>query len=211
MSSLKEREEAVWASKGKQVLDEYWNWPQGNTRSKWLAETLKQFKFQSIYEVGVFGGRNLHHIHQAFPDVALGGLDINALGIQHTQARLTGQFDVCSAFDLDQVAGSWDIVFTVGVAIHLAPDLFDQFVSKAAKKANSYVIHLEQAGNGSVLNGPKELNPKAKVTNKIRWAPDFATSYGRLGLQPTITTLPSHIRTGDCTNLVVVDVRNKSV
>jgi hypothetical protein len=204
--SLREKQESAWSHKGENTLEQYWNWTQGNARSRWFAETIKGLDFESVYEVGVFGGRNLRHIHEVRPDVALGGLDINELGVQHAKNRFEGQFDVCSAFDIDKVAGSWDIVFTIGVSIHLAPDLFEQFIGKAIGKANKYVMHLEQIGDGTIINGPAELKPKAKVTNRIRWTPDFDAVYGNFGLKPKTTPLPKGIRSSDCTHMVVVDL-----
>lgn len=203
-------EEEIWAAKTDVALKEYWEWPQGNVRSKWFAKKLKDFEFQSIYEVGVFGGRNLHHIHKAFPNVIVGGLDINEGGIQQAKEKLPGgQFDLCSAFDIDKIDGQWDVIFTMGVAIHLAPDIFGEFIEKTIKKANKYIIHIEQSGSGTILNGPIETNPSQKITNKIRWAPNFAQEYANFGLSADITALPKNIKSNDCSNLIIVNVGGK--
>lgn len=161
--SLREKEEVIWSSKGMQSVSQYISSPAGNKRSKWFANQLKQYQFSSIYEVGVFGGRNLSRILYNFPKVTVGGLDINKIGIDVAKERIPGgQFDHLSAFDIDKVFGSWDVIFTVGVAIHLAPDLIYDFAKKATKKANKYIFHMEQIGNNVIINGPAELNPTKK-------------------------------------------------
>lgn len=204
----KQIEEQLWSSKDESAVSYYLNWPLGIRRSKWFAEYLKAYNFSSIFEVGVMGGRNIKIIEDHIPGMKLGGLDINPLGVKFAQQNIpNGIFYNISAFDIDKLEENWDVIFTMGTMIHLAPDIISEFCNKLISKTNLKIFHLEQVGNDDIINGPEQLNPKKKIINKIRWAPNISKIYKNIGnFDIKINPLPQKIRTSDCTHIVEVDI-----
>jgi len=205
---LREIEEKVWANKN--VSDFYYNWPLGMKRSEWFAEQLKKHKFNSIFEVGLMGGRNIKVINDYIPNLMLGGLDINKSGVCYTREKIiNGKFYHMSAFDIDKLEDNWDIIFTMGTMIHLAPDLIHDFCKKLILKTNYRIFHIEYNGGGKIINGPKELFPTSgKITNKIRWEPDIISIYKNIGIKDIkISTLPTNLKASDMNSIVEIKLK----
>lgn len=198
--------ENIWAGKGR-AAEQYWSWETGKQRSIWLVNKLKGLNFSSIFEVGILGARNLKYIAESFPVVKIGGLDVSEESIRFAKEKIPqGQFQVKSAYDIDKLEQKWDIIFTMGTAIHLHPALFDEFIGKLIGMTNKYIIHVEQIGSGYVINGPKELNPTSKITEKIRWVPNIVKSYERFGKKVDVEMLPPKIKGTDCTHFCLIRI-----
>jgi methyltransferase family protein len=196
----------LWADQTMERIAAYWDYPNFNLRCKWFAEKLKQFEFASIFEVGVFSGRNLHLIQEAFPNIKIGGIDINDKAVVFAQDKLPqAQLSTCSVYDMD-TSDKWDIVFTAGVLIHIPPDGIEKAIDKCLEKANRYVMHMETMGADRIVNGPAELNPINKVKDKFQWWPDLPNRYKARGKNIVLNIKVPHYRKDHPFRLIVVEV-----
>lgn len=204
--SFKKIAEATWEAKTDETVDFYWKWPMGIMRSKWLANHLKDnHSFDSVFEVGLMGGRNVNEIKNKMPSIRVGGLDVNESSVKFARDNIEGAFYNMSAFDIDKLEGEWDIIFTMGVMIHLPPDQIEEFCKKALDKAKYAVIHIECIGKGQIVNGPEELNPTKKITNRIKWRPNIPEIYKNIGVESVKhSKLPSEIKRIDCSHYIEV-------
>jgi len=176
-----EKQLKVWAGQSASRVESYWNYPSCIKRSEWFSRQLEQYEFSSIFEVGVFSGRNLKYIADVFTKVRIGGIDVNAEAIKFAKDKLpAAELDLCSVYDVD-TDDKWDIVFTVGVMIHIPPDGIEKAIDKCLEKASKFVIHMESISNDNIINGPAEVNPSNKIKNKLQWWPDLVKRYKSRG------------------------------
>lgn len=201
---MRETQQKLWASQSDAVVKEYWDFSgEVGLRTDWFVKQLHDYDFSSIYEVGMFSGRNLYKIQNEFPDVKVGGCDINDEAIRFAKDKLpNAEILYESIYDLDE-SKKWDIVFTMGVLIHIPQDGFELAINKMIAKANNYVIHIERTGSGVTINGPKELNPVKKIRDKFMWYPNLEKAYNNLGLNVTQIALPKSVSSGELTLVVV--------
>jgi len=204
--NFKKIEEDFWASRND--ANKYYNWVLGTQRSIWFAQRLKKYKFNSIFEVGLMGGRNIKIINDNIPNLIVGGLDINSDGVKFASEKIAcGKFYHMSAFDIDKLEDNYDIIFTMGVMIHLPPDMIYDFCKKLISKTNGTIFHIECSGKNKVINGPKELLPTSgKITNKIRWEPNIVEIYNNLGYKAKIENLPKELKSTDCSSIIEVSM-----
>lgn len=90
-----------------------------------LARFAQTFRaaggFESVLECGANVGLNLIALHQLFPSAKLAAIEINEKAV--AALRELGFVDVTHASLLDHVPSrTYDIVFTSGVLIHIAPE-----------------------------------------------------------------------------------------
>lgn len=177
----RDKQGKIWADQTIDRVSAYWSYPNFTKRAKWLAEQLKQYKFGSVFEVGLFSGRNLKIIKEAFPKIKIGGIDINGTAINFAKEKLPdAELSTCSIYDMD-TSNKWDIVLTMGVMIHIPPDGIDKAVYNCFQKASKYVVHAETVGNDKIINGPAALKPSNKIKEKMQWWPNLSYRYKKLG------------------------------
>jgi len=82
---IADMQESIWQSCTK--LGQYTNSTVGTQRSKWLVGYIKNLNFNSVFEVGCCTARNLNYIHKSFPDVKIGGLDINKKALKQAYRK----------------------------------------------------------------------------------------------------------------------------
>ena len=195
-----------WKGKKLNVVESYWTSPPATRRSLWFCEQLKQFDFDSIFEVGFFSGRNLHYINKSF-NAKIAGLEVNpkAVGFAREKLNSTELYEM-DLHDIDTIADKYDIVFTSGVLIHVPPEHIESAVIKMINRANKYVMHIEHNGNNEVVAGPKNLNPTYKVSDQIQFAPDLISVYRKLGFDCIVTDLPDDAKTNGAKELIIVKV-----
>ena len=203
-TKMRETQQKLWASQSDAVIKEYWDFSgELGLRTEWFAKQLHNYDFNSIYEVGMFSGRNLYKIQSEFSNVKIGGCDINDDAIKFAKDKLpNAEILYESIYELDE-SKKWDIVFTMGVLIHVPQDGFELAINKLIAKANKYVIHVERLGEGVTINGPKELNPARKVRDKFMWYPNLEKAYNNLGFDVTKVALPKSVCSGDLTLVAV--------
>lgn len=181
-----------------------------NDRSKWLVEQLKAYEFSSVLEIGSCTGRNLHYIKNNFPDVKLSGIDVNPHVIEKRAKHKvpSANFRTMDVYDLDE-SEKYDLVFTMAVLIHIHPDGILDVISKCAKIANKYIIHIERNGDGYVRTGPEDLNPAIRVDKKLHWEPNIAGMYRKLGYDVTVSDVPEEFSANGTSHMVLVDLSKK--
>lgn len=117
--------------------------------SAWFAdEVLCSLDPQSVLEIGCGAGRNLVHARRAMPELHIAGLDINPHAVKLAREQLP-RADVRqgSLYDLGQFPdGSIDVVFSMGVLMHVAHDRVADVVRQMHRCASRAVVHLECHG-----------------------------------------------------------------
>jgi len=173
---------ADYWSKRNELIDVYWNDEDLIRHSKRLASRLSRYDFSSVYEIGLYCGRNLKYIHDRFPEVKIGGCDVNRSALNYARENLPPNtvlenIDVLN-MDTDD---KWDIVFTHGVLMHIPPDGISLVLDKCLEKANKYVVHMErQESDNHILRGAEEMKPEM-VSVEFRWAPNISDMYRAKG------------------------------
>ena len=204
--SLRESQKKYWSKKHLQNVKNYFSSPPSNRRSKWFVDQLKTYKFDSICEAGMFGGRNLKHISEAFPDRKIYGFDINEKAIEFAKKQIPDatmwKMDICDLVDYELDV---DVIYTSGTMIHLAPDTLITTIRGLIKTSNNYVMHLEECGDGGVVKGPKHLRPTKKVSDQIQWAPPLPKLYDELGYDVLTIPLPKESKTNGASELLIIN------
>lgn len=133
--------------------NEFWSGTFGDdytarNRVDWRAripfwrEILDATGARSVYEVGANAGWNLSAIKRACPDVAAHGHDVNERAV--IQAEAAGLNVV---LDNSIADGSYDLVFTAGVLIHIAPKDLHKQMRAIVKASSDYVLAVEYAAD----------------------------------------------------------------
>lgn len=107
--------------------------------AKALARTSR---VASLLELGTNTGNNLQALHQLLPDCALHGVEINAQAQAYVQALEIADVWHGSLFDYPQQR-SFDLAFTKGVLIHLAPELLPAAYAKLHALSRRYILICE--------------------------------------------------------------------
>lgn len=195
-----------WASKDLNVVQSYWDNSQAVLRSKWLAGQLKEFQFNSVFEIGYFSGRNLKYIAEAFPEASINGLEVNKKAVGFAKARLpNANLLHMDLHNMHNINGRFDLVFTSEVLIHVPPDELHNIVLKCLDLSSKYVMHLENNGKNEVVAGPKTLNPTYKVSDQLQWAPDLASIYRHIGFDVQSIKLPDDCKTSGASELLIIN------
>jgi len=200
----KEQQANFWKAKGPTEAERYWKTERHRKRRKWFAARLKRYDFESIYEVGCNSGRNLWYVENKLPGKRLGGLDINSHAINLAREMVPqAEFHNIDICDMD-VEDKYDIVFTSGVLLHIPPSHIYEVIEKCIQKANKYVMHMETQGPDEIINGPKELHPTKKVSDRFRCTHNYIKIYKKLGLKAKYKT--AWFGEEDARHLIVVKV-----
>lgn len=198
---LRDKQAKIWESKN--TAEHYWSAEKHKNRRKWFVETLEKFRFGSIYEIGCNSGRNLWEIKKAYPDKLVGGIDINKKAIDFAKKKMpygifyTGNIHEMSTED------KYDVIFTSGVLLHIPPKDVKSILNRCIQKANKYILHMETNGESCVINGPKELKPIKKTSDKLRCIHNYAKLYEELGYGAAIRQIPD-CKEDDAAHIVVV-------
>jgi hypothetical protein len=103
------------------------------------------------------------------------------------------------------IIDKWDIVFTMGVMIHIPPDGIEKAIDNCFAKANKYVVHAETMGEDKIINGPIELNPTKKVKEKFQWWPNLVDRYKKRGGKIIVDERIPYFRADHPFRLIVVE------
>lgn len=127
-------QEQFWSG---QFGDEY----TARNRVDWRARIpfwksmLDETGARSVYEFGCNAGWNLSAIRRCYPDVAVYGTDLN------DNAR--GQAKVAGIPVGDRTKRRYELVVTVGVLIHVAPDSLESVMDHLLHASSDYVLAVE--------------------------------------------------------------------
>lgn len=203
----KDEQAEIWSTRGIGAVESYWNNTAHIKRCNWLASYLCSYDISSVFEVGIMGGRNIDIMKNKIPGVErFGGIDVNKISVDFAKEHvLGGDFEVTSVYDMD-IETKYDLIFSVGVFIHIPPDGIDEAISRCVQKSNKYVAHLEGLGPDIVLKGPLATNPKNKVAPKFQWKPNLVERYRMLGFEPKVIKAKYTNSARDLSHLVIVNV-----
>ena len=124
---------------------------------------------RSVFELGCNAGWNLSAIRAVSPHAQLYGSDVNPVALQ--QARIAGHEVI------DLPPEPWfDLVFTAGVLIHVAPDAIDATMLAIASASADYVLAVEYAAD------VEEAVEYRGHMHKL-WRRPFGALYEALGLK----------------------------
>lgn len=175
----KEHESLVehW-SKNDSFMDRYWKNEDLIDGSRKLAKIMNELRPKSIFEVGMYNGRNIFYAKELMPSVKFGGVDVNSSALDFAKNVLSDDVDISLGDALYMSTDDkYDIVFTHGVLMHISPDTIGGVVDRCIAKSNNYIIHIERKEeNNYILRGSKSRKPE-RVDEQLRWCPNIAKMY----------------------------------
>lgn len=157
-----------------QQLDELWLTNYGVTRSEINRAFLEELpKNASILEVGCNVGNQLALLQdQGYTNLT--GIEIQPYALDIARARLPAvQFRHGSALALPFSDSSFELVFTSGVLIHIAPDDLPRALGELHRCARRYIW-------GAEYFSPQAQSVNYRGHDRLLWKMDYARIY--LGL-----------------------------
>ena len=107
--------------------------------------TLAQYEIDSVFEVGCNVGTNLEAMKRVL-DCSVAGCDINNDALAEAESRgLEVYWE--DAADLDHASDEYDLVFTVGLLIHLNTPELIRCMKEMNRVSNGLVMFMEYAGD----------------------------------------------------------------
>ncbi|HVR30108.1 MAG TPA: pseudaminic acid biosynthesis-associated methylase [Thermoanaerobaculia bacterium] len=97
---------------------------------------------ESILELGANIGLNLKALHELLPEVRLAGVEINREAWSELSAMPFVEAHHASILDFE-ADGRFDLVFTKGVLIHMAPERLEQVYATMIESSRRYVCLAE--------------------------------------------------------------------
>ena len=174
-----------------------------------LFRSLEPFKeAKSVIELGCNGGRNPYVLQQRNPGMTLCGVDINADAVEYARARIRGEFLVGDLYDVETVLAerTADVIFTMGVLIHLHPDTLPPLLAALARRARRFLALVEQVSpDNTVVKGPAGWFPERRATGEyIQWSPNLPGMLATLGLPYTLSDVPLQFQTNGARHFLIV-------
>ena len=209
---------AQWRNIGARAphhLETYWagaddpaSYAVAKRRSEWLAGLAPFRDARSVIELGCNVGRNLFVLTARHPGLVATGVDIDPEAIAFARKRVGAELLVGDLYDVNAVLGDRgaDVIFTMGVLIHLHPDAIPPVLAAMARRVRSAVVLVEQVSDGdTVVKGPASWHPERRVTGDyIQWSPNLPRMLEALGLPFTIADVPGDLQTNGARHLLVV-------
>lgn len=134
----------------------------------------------SVLEIGANAGWNLRAIREASPGTFVCGIDVNreAAALARRESYLV---EVHEATELrGGEPAEFDVVFTAGLLIHVAPDRLADVMRAAIYKSRRYVLAVEYAADQE-----QEIEYRGEM-GKL-WKRPFGRLYAEMGLAPVAT------------------------
>ena len=160
-------------------------------RSQWAYEIFKDIGFNSILETGSNCGRNLYHIKKLYPEARLAGIDINPDAVEFSKTMVDGTIINGSLYDLDKhFQVKFDIVFSMAVMIHIAPEDLQSILSKMLSLAKKAIVHFEYNNPTALMSGLAKDKPRFRVNDQYFWAHDITGYYKKNNIKCSIESIP---------------------
>ena len=130
----------------------------------------------SVLEIGCNIGSNLKAIRSIDRELNLVGVDVNVDAI--TEATIAGlnTYEMSGAEAGDMWPDSFDLVFTAGVLIHVAPEHLSSLMDSIIKASKRYVLAIEYAAD-------KEEHVEYRGCTDRLWRRPFGEFYRQKGLR----------------------------
>jgi pseudaminic acid biosynthesis-associated methylase len=153
-----------------------------NDTTSWKArvpfwhQILELTKPHSVLEIGCNAGLNLNAIRHVDPALALYGCDINQEALRKAIWQGHNVVEV-SVFDLgDDPWERFDLAFTAGVLIHIAPADIERAMRSIIASSKRHVLAVEYADD-------KEVEVPYRGHSERLWRRPFGQMYQDLGLK----------------------------
>jgi ubiquinone/menaquinone biosynthesis C-methylase UbiE len=110
-----------------------------------FSEQLSKLQFTSALEVGCGHGRMLRYTIQNNGSRFIVGLDFGYPQLKKAQLALAGQCHLvqASALDLPFADNTFDLVYCVGVLMHIPPSSVQKTLSETVRVSRKYVLFAE--------------------------------------------------------------------
>ena len=109
-----------------------------------IVQVLKTFQWRSLWEIGCASGPNLLKIHANFPNVELGGNDLNADAIELAKKTFKGGiFEVSSADEICMSDKACDVILTDVTLIYVGPTKIKKTLREFKRMARNRIILVE--------------------------------------------------------------------
>lgn len=144
MTKFKTEQEAFWAGEfGNQYIER-------NSGRNFLDIAVNQFthalakthNLTSIIELGSNVGNNMEALHKIYPNA-----DLHAVELNQTAAKILTDKKICTVYNksiLDFAAPrTFDLSFTSGVLIHIAPEALSTAYEKLYQLSQRYILVVE--------------------------------------------------------------------
>lgn len=179
----------------------------GKRRSAWLADLPPFRQVQSVMELGCGAGRNLYVLQRRYPHLTLFGVDISPEGIEHARRHARGEFVVGDLYDFDTILQGRvvDLIFTMGVLIHLHPATLPRLIEEMRCRARKFLIFVEQVSlDDEVVKGPARWRPHRRITGDyIQWSPNLPGILDHLGIRYEMSDIPEALQSNGARHLIV--------
>jgi pseudaminic acid biosynthesis-associated methylase len=152
-------------------LDAMYRDKYGVTRTQLNDDFLKDIPHAArILEVGCNVGNQLLHLqHSGFKQ--LYGIEIQEYALQRAWIRLrSAELKQASAFEIPFPDGYFDLVFTSGVLIHIAPNDLPRALSEIYRRSRSYIWGFE-------YYAPEATEVNYRGSQDLLWKMDYAQAY----------------------------------
>ena len=147
------------------------NVPDWHIRLPAFRHMLDGLSITSALEIGCNRGHNLLALAELLPDCEIVGIEPNgvALGIaQAASPRITALYG--HALDIPFPDGSFDLVFTAGVLIHLPLASLSQALRNMHRASRRYLLSIEYSAE-------TETAIPYRGSNELLWKRDFLRHY----------------------------------
>jgi pseudaminic acid biosynthesis-associated methylase len=113
----------------------------GRHRAPFWQDLLGRYPVESALEVGCNVGGNLEHVAAALGASAVAGADVNPRALEIMRERVPGvRTATATADSLPFADGEFDLVFTMGVLIHVAPAALRPAMAEIVRCSSRYVL-----------------------------------------------------------------------
>lgn len=137
---------------------------------------ISQTNPNNVLEIGANAGWNLRAIRESSPGTYVCGIDVNRQAAE--AAKRDGySVEVHEARELiDGEPEAFDLVFTAGVLIHIAPEELEAVMAAAIHKSRRYVVAIE-------YENPIEQELEYRGHAGKLWKRPFGDLYVKMGLR----------------------------
>lgn len=137
---MENEQEKFW---GGEFGDEYTNRNTDNVMNNedLFFECIGQIDLENIIEFGCNRGENLEALRELYPDAELTGVDVNKAALDEVKADALTLH--ASFIDDSYNFKGYDLAFTKGVLIHIAPENIEKAYQKLYDASDEYILICE--------------------------------------------------------------------
>lgn len=151
----------------------------GADRAFWRRVLSEVAAPRRVLELGAGTGNNLRALRRLLPQASLEGVEINQAAHREL-ARVADVAHRASIFEFTATVPDWDLVFTKGLLIHIAPAELPKAYRLLYHCSRRYIVLAE-------YYAPEPIEVPYRKNERALWKRDFASDM--LALFPTLHVL----------------------